>query len=299
MTIGIAIFTHESVHHLPFCLPPLLNSPIKPRVLVVNTSSNDGTLQLARDLGAETLVIPRSDFNHGSTRERARRHLGTDIVVMMTHDAYAADPDMIEKLIKPIIEGKAAIAYARQVPRNDADFFESFPRKYNYPPKSQLRSLADTKTFGVYTFFCSDSCAAYLNGALDSVGGFPAVLVGEDTVVTAKLLRKGHRIAYVAEAIVIHSHHYTLAQEFQRAFDTGLARRSYHALLQCESSDMKRGISYVGAMLLELARSQPQSIPYALLHTAVRFTAYQLGRLSLNAPLWFKRRCSGQQYYWK
>ncbi|HEY4831864.1 MAG TPA: glycosyltransferase family 2 protein, partial [Waddliaceae bacterium] len=61
----MAIITHNAKHHLPCCLPPLLQSSLKPRVLVVNSSSNDGTVEQAQSLGAETLVIPRADFNHG------------------------------------------------------------------------------------------------------------------------------------------------------------------------------------------------------------------------------------------
>ena len=37
----------------------MLSSPLHPRVLVVNSSSNDGTVEEAEKLGAEVLVIPR------------------------------------------------------------------------------------------------------------------------------------------------------------------------------------------------------------------------------------------------
>ena len=120
-------------------------------------------------------------------------------------------------------------------------FLKPFRGTLDYPEKSHIRSLQDLQQYGAYTFFCSDSCAAYSNRALEEIGGFPEVLLGEDTVVTAKLLRKGHRIAYVAEAEVFHSHAYSLLQEFQRYFDTGFARRTYQTLI--EVSDSKRGAS--------------------------------------------------------
>lgn len=230
-SIGVAVITHKAKNHLPLCLPPLLQSSLKPRVLVVNSSSHDGTVETALELGAETLVIPRPDFNHGSTREKARKHLDTDIVVMITPDAYALDTHVLERLVKPIIEGKASISYARQIPHDGADFFESFHREFNYPSESHIRGIEEIGRYGVYTFFCSNSCAAYSNKALDEIGGFHSTLLGEDTVAVAKLLRKGHKIAYTAEAIVKHSHRYTLMQEFKRTFDTGLARAEYGHLL--------------------------------------------------------------------
>lgn len=296
-TIGVAVITHCAKHHLPHCLPTFLQSPLKPRVLVVNSSSNDGTVEMAESLGAETLVIPRKEFNHGTTREKARKYLGTDIVVMLTPDAYAVDVFVLEKLVAPLIQGIASISYARQIGHRKADFFESFPREYNYPPDSHVRSINDLQQYGVYTFFCSDSCAAYLNTALDQIGGFSHVLLGEDTVAVAKLLRKGHNIAYVSEAVVRHSHRYSLGQEFRRSFDTGLARQGYKDLL-AGGSDSKRGMGYFKEMTQRLIKEKPFQLPYALAHVSAKWLGYQLGKLSVNAPVWFKKALSTQDFFW-
>ncbi len=297
-TIGCVVVTLNAKHHLPKCLPPLLNSPLKPRVLVVDSSSSDGTAAMAQALGAETLVIPRADFNHGTTREMARRHLATDIVSMHTQDAYMADAEALGRLVDPLVQGLSAAAYARQVPHHGAGFFEAFPREYNYPAKSHVRSLKDLSKYGVYTFFCSDSCAAYTNAALDAVGGFPRVLLGEDTVAVAKLLRNDYSIAYVAEAIVHHSHHYSLWQEFRRNFDTGIARKGYADLLACDSSDGKRGLDFVRQMNKRLAKEAPQQLPYACAHILAKWSGYHLGKSCLHAPIWLKKALSSQSYYW-
>lgn len=296
--IGVAIITHKAKHHLARCLLPLIHSPLKPRVLVVNSSSNDGTVEMAQILGAETLVIPREKFNHGGTREEARRFLNTEIVCMLTPDAYVENEHTLEALVTPIIQGKSSIAYSRQIPHKGADFFESFPREYNYPSESHLRSIEDMHLYGVYTFFCSDSCAAYSNQALEEIGGFQSVLLGEDTVAVAKLLRKGHKIAYVAEAIVQHSHRYTLLEEFRRCFDTGLARKSYKSLLECSSCDSKRGVNYLKEMFDRLLKTSPSLLPYATAHIFAKWAGYQVGNMSVNAPLWLKKRLSTQDYYW-
>lgn len=297
-TIGVAVITHCAKHHLPHCLPLYLQSPLKPRVLVVNSSSNDGTVETAQDLGAETLVIPRKEFNHGATREKARKHLGTDIVVMITPDAYPADQQILEKLVQPIVQKKASIAYARQLPHDGAPFFEAFPREFNYPQQGHIRSLQDTAIYGVYTFFCSNSCAAYSNAALDEIGGFQHVLLGEDTVAVSKLLRRGHKIAYVAEAQVKHSHSYTLLQEFRRSFDTGLARQEYQHLLECGSSDLKRGKAFVSQMVRDLSKKHPHLLPYAFFQTAFKWFGYRIGRASTKSPRWFKKALSSQDFYW-
>lgn len=297
--VGVIFMTHCAKKHLKQCLPPILASPLKPRLLVVNSSSYDGTVELAQELGAETLLIPRREFNHGATREKARRYLNCEIVVMMTPDAYALDHQLIERLVRPLQLGQASIAYARQIPHDGATFFEAFPRTFNYPPQSELRRLSDIEKYGVYTFFCSNTCAAYRNQALDEIGGFSPVLFGEDTVAVAKLLKKGHAIAYVAEAVVKHSHKYSLKQEFKRHFDIGLSRREHKNLLQIAGKDSKRGATFAKELLAHLARHHPHLLPYGLTQISLKWLGYRLGQASLHAPLWLKKACSTQDFYWK
>jgi len=297
-SIGVAIITHNARHHLKHCLPPYLNSSLKPRVVVVNSSSSDGTVELAQELGAETLVIPRCQFNHGATREKARKHLNCDIVAMVTPDAYASDECALEKLVLPLLRGEASVSYGRQIAHDGADLFESFPRDFNYPRESQIRSLSDAATYGVYTFFCSNSFAAYVNADLESVGGFQPVLIGEDTVATAKLLNAGYKIAYVADAVVKHSHRYTLKEEFRRSFDTGLSRKSYRQLIALGGKDTVRGQLYVKALLQRLLVEKPQLIPYAILQSATKWLGYKIGRASARAPRFWKKFFSSQDFYW-
>ncbi|KAF3362568.1 O antigen biosynthesis rhamnosyltransferase RfbN [Chlamydiales bacterium STE3] len=298
VSVGVAIITHNARHHLQKCLPPYLNSRSTSRIVVVNSSSNDGTIELAQEMGAETLVLPRLKFNHGSTREKARKYLKTDIVVMATPDAYLLDGESLEHLIKPIVTNQAALAYGKQIAHDGADFFESFAREFNYPSQSHIRSLKDIEKYGSYTYFCSNSFSAYSNKALEAVGGFSSVLIGEDTVAAAKLLNAGHSIAYIAEAIAKHSHRYNLKEEFLRSFDTGLARKAYQELIMKGGKDTVRGRMYVRALLARLAREKPHLIPYAIFQSGIKWLGYKLGQASLNAPRFWKKTLSAQDFYW-
>lgn len=298
MSIGVAIITHNAKRHLRHCIPPLLESSLQPKILVVNSSSNDGTVEEAQQLGVETLVIPRHCFNHGHTREMARQWLKTDIVVMMTPDAYPTSRHILELLVRPLLEGHASIAYARQIPHVKANIFEAFAREFNYPSTSHIRSIADLSHWGVYTFFCSNSCCAYRTTALDEIGGFPPVLLGEDTVVAAKLLRLNHKIAYVAEAVVRHSHQYSLLDEFRRHFDTGYARKQRGHDLDFGVKDSVRGLQYARKLLTQIRKQSPFHLPYACLHLFAKWAGYQLGRASLKAPTCITRQFSSQDFYW-
>jgi rhamnosyltransferase len=297
-SIGVVVVTHAARPHLPHCLPPLLRSPLRPRVLVVNSSSGDGTVELARAMGAETLVVPRTSFNHGLTRELARRRLGTDLVAMLTPDAYPQGDDFLERLTAPIRDGRAAVAYGRQVPRAGAGLMERLGRSFNYPATSHLRGLADWPQHGSYTHFCSNACAAWSNEALDAIGGFKPTLVSEETIAAAELLAQGHKIAYVAEAVVLHSHPQSLGGAFRRQFDIGYTRRLHAGLLLARERDETRGRRFAAVALRETARTAPALLPHALAHLATAWLGYRAGTAGPLLPRALARRLSGQDYYW-
>lgn len=297
-SIGVVVPTYQAENHLQKMLPYLVDSPLQPRVLLVDSSSTDQTVETAERFGVETQVIPRRLFNHGATREWARRAIATDIVVMMTQDAYPVCPDMLERLVTPLLCGDASVSYARQIPHEGADIFEAFPRYFNYPDESNIRGINDLSTYGVYTFFCSDSCSAYVNSALDEIGGFEPILTNEDYFAVAKLLKNGHKIAYVAEAQVRHSHSYNLLQEFRRYFDTGYVRGENPWVTEIAGHAEGRGKDFFLSLIKELRDERPSLIPYAVLNTLVKWLGFRVGCLSLNAPLRFKKLLSSQNYYW-
>lgn len=277
----------------------ILDSSSEYFVSIIDSSSTDETACIARRHKAKFLVIDQGDFNHGATREFARKQINSEFVVFLTQDAIPNSSDLIDKLVKPLLEDEAiAVSYGRQIPHDGADIFEAFPRDYNYGTDPQIRGIDDVADYGVYTFFCSNSCAAWRNSALDSIGGFRAVLTNEDYLAVADLLQNGYKIAYVPEAVVKHSHRYTLRQEFQRYFDTGYVRAQYPLIQQLVGQAEARGTSFVKALLKRLWSDQPLMIPYAVIQSLVKWLGYRIGFYGLHLPLWFKKCLSQQSYYW-
>ncbi len=229
-------------------------------------------------MGIETLSIPKNTFNHGKTREWARQQKKTDISIFLTQDAFPT-PKTLPLLLQPLLKNQAQISYARQIPRKNAPPLEAFPRIFNYPPISHLRTFADREKYGFYTLFCSNSCAAYCNQSLDAIGGFPQTPFGEDTLATAKILQQGGTIAYVAEALVTHSHPPSLQKDWQRYKIIGALHQQNQSLFSPYTTPSSRGKKYVQSLLSSLWKTSPHLIPYALLQSATKFIAYHAGRM--------------------
>ena len=299
MKTAVIIPTRNASPDFGLLLERLQSQSLVPdEICIYDTASSNGTVQAAQARGVQVVPVSPAHFNHGATREWARRKTSADIVIFMTQDAIPVDDRLIENLVQPILSGSASISYARQVPRPGAGVFEAFPRSFNYPSQSQLRGIEDARRFGVYTFFSSDSCSAYLNAALDEVGGFRPTLTSEDYLAAARLLRRGHRIAYAADAVVQHSHSYTLIEEFQRYFDTGYVRGENPWVEEAVGQAEGRGKEYFLALLRHLVQEHPWLVPYAVVNTMVKLLGYRAGHRALRAPRWWKKALSSQPYYW-
>lgn len=274
MSVGVCVLTLNAKKHLFRCLGPLFQAACAPRILVVDSESEDGTAEAALQMGAEVISVARSDFNHGATRELARLHLGTDIVVMLTQDAYLCSPKDLDRLVEPLQDGKCAIAYGRQLPHDNANFYAAFARSFNYPDASYVRSFDDRLRYGASAIFSSNSFCAYTTAMLNHIGGFPRAAVSEDVLVAGRALRAGYRIAYVAASCVQHSHNLTLAEEYRRMQQVAAVRVSFAAEFAVYGSDSSRGRAFTLALL----KAAPTwRYPYIFCHVLAKWLGYQKG----------------------
>ena len=134
---------------------------------------------------------------------------------------------------------------------------------------------------------------------MEEIKGFDSVLLGEDTLATAKLLHRGHSIAYVAEVLVKHSHRYSVKQEFQRHFDAGLVRSRYKDVFSCENDDIKKGKDYAKTLFKTLYKENKKLIPYGLTHLLFKWLGYKIGLNGNLLPVCVKKIMSSQKFYWK
>ncbi|MDP9764004.1 rhamnosyltransferase [Deinococcus enclensis] len=246
--------------------------------------------------------LDQSKFNHGGTRNLGARlasEQGAQILVFMTQDALPADEHWLKRLVAPIRSGQAVATFARQLPRPEASLLERFSRYFNYPEVSRSRTEADIPELGVKAFFFSNVCSAVRADVFWEVGGFPEdVIMNEDMTLAAKLLRAGHTVRYTAEAEVIHSHDYTLAQQFRRNFDVG----AFFADAGPELSGASvggEGVRFVLEQLRYVRRhGRSDLIPLVIAEAAAKYTAFQLGRHHHLLPLPLKKKLSMHSYHW-
>ncbi|GAB4343754.1 MAG: glycosyltransferase [Desulfobulbaceae bacterium] len=302
-SVSIIIPTLNGAATLPELLRMLTRQTRRwDELLVVDSSSDDATVSLARESGAEVTVIPREEFDHGGTRSRISGRARGELLVFLTQDAIPASDDALEQLLAPLESDATVVAaYGRQLPAPGATVFAAHLRDFNYPPRSEVRGFEDRNRFGLKTVFVSNSFAAYRKGPLAEVGYFKNGLIfGEDTCTVGKLLQKGGRIAYVAEACVYHSHNYNLVQEFKRSFDIGVLHSSEKWLLQTYGRAEGHGMRYLlSEIKLLRRRGKLFLLPSCLLRNGLKYLGYRLGRHYAVIPALLVVRLSMHAGWWR
>ena len=270
-------------------------------VLVIDSSSTDDTVALAEKAGFNVRVIERSAFNHGATRQAAADLLNeSDVIIYFTQDAILSGEHAIKNSLLPFSDDDVAAVCGRQLPKQDANEIAAHARRFNYPESSSVRQLTDRKKMGIKTAFLSNSFAAYRVSALREVGGFPHnVIFGEDMYVASKLLLAGKKIAYAADACVLHSHNYSMIEEFKRYFDIGVFHARQPWIKHEFGASEKEGSRMIRSELSYLLKNACWHIPEALLRSLLKYTGFRLGRIEILLPYRVKLMCSMNPAFFK
>ena len=114
----------------------------------------------------------------------------------------------------------------------------------------------------------------------------------------ANLLHAGYAVAYVAEALVYHSHDFDVGEQFGRYFDIGMFFDQVGDPIESQNP-IKRGRAFAfGQLRYLIQQRQWKWIPASLLESAAKYTAFQLGKRGGWLPQWVKRRLSRQKSFW-
>ena len=244
--------------------------------------------------------IDKKDFDHGGTRKYGAALSDADILMFMTQDAVPVDEYLIEELIKPYKDSQVSATYARQIPNPKADIIERYTREFNYPKESRVKSAKDTDTLGIKTYFCSNVCATYRRDIYEKLGGFvDRTIFNEDMIMAHTMISAGYKIAYQADALVVHSHIYSYLQQFSRNFDIGVSHRQYADVFLKVSSESE-GIRLFRSTLQHLVNQREYLlIPDLILSTGFKYLGYKLGVNYNKLPESFVIHCTMNKGYWK
>lgn len=299
-SVSVVIPTLNGGCQVGTLLAALGSQSLKPvEVIVIDSGSVDETVSLAQEFGATILKVDTRSFGHGRTRNLGAASTSGELLCFMTQDALPTRSDAIEVLASRLDELGVAAVYGRQVARCDATPVETFARSWNYPVEDCTIGPDDVEHSGIRAYFFSNVFSVIRRDAFERVGCFPdETIMNEDMLMAAKLINSGHKTAYVAGAVVEHSHNYTVWQTLMRYFDIGV-------FLEQAREDLGgvratgEGFRYVRALFTTLWRDRQYAwIPIAAAESAAKWVGQFLGKRHKLIPLPLVRRLSMHRNYW-
>ncbi len=276
------------------------------KIIVINTEEKYmeafciGSRFLAEHKTLSIHHISRKEFDHGKSRNLGAKKSEADILVYMTQDAVPANEYVLEKLIAPLEDETVACSYARQLPDENSTMTERLTREFNYPAEGKVKSKEDLGELGIKTYFCSNVCCAYSAAIFKELKGFiNHTIFNEDMIYAAKVIDNGYKIAYAADAAVIHSHNYSAGQQFHRNFDLGVSQADHPEVFEGVSSESE-GIKMVKETIAKLkSLGYGKEIPGYIVTSGCKFIGYRLGRSYKKLPMWLIKKCTMSPVYWR
>ncbi|MDR0866285.1 MAG: glycosyltransferase [Candidatus Symbiothrix sp.] len=301
MKISLIIPTLNAGKQIDRLLQALSNQTVAvDEIIVIDSQSDDDTEMICRKHKKVTFIpIKRSQFDHGGTRDYAFRQSNGEVVLFLTQDALPADDRYVEQIISPFQDESVAMVSGRQIAKDNATRIEKLTRHFNYPATSNIRTLKDIPVLGIKTFFASNVCSAYRRPAYIQTGGFDhPILTDEDLLIAARFIYGGYTLVYAAEAKVIHSHNFSLKQQFSRNFDIAVFMKMNSSFFQ-NISATKEGIQMVKYVLGELIKEkQFLQAGYYIAECGAKFLGYKLGSNYRKLSRKWIEICTGNKNYW-
>jgi len=203
------------------------DGPFQPEVIAIDSGSSDGTVERLQQFGARILSVPPAAFNHGETRNEALKHARADFAILLVQDAVPSSRRWLSALVEPLLRDPSiAGTFARHIPDAHAS------RVTVHYLSHWVASREVGRVEGPLTaeaFARMSPSERHLACAFDNVCScirlsvwknhpFAATPIAEDLQWARDVLCAGHRLAYVPDAVVRHSHDRSIAYELQRTY---------------------------------------------------------------------------------
>ncbi len=209
MLVSIIIRTLNEEKYLEELLRNVFNQKLanfQLEVVLIDSGSNDKTIQIAESFNVRITNINKRDFSFGRSLNEGCIFSKGEILVFISGHCIPVNNFWLSELVKPLIEKKADYVYGRQQGRDTTKFSENQLFNQLFPPNK--------KTFNGE--FCNNANAAITRESWSKFK-FDENLTGlEDLDMGLKIIKNGGTVLYNPEASVFHIHNENWSQTFKR-----------------------------------------------------------------------------------
>jgi rhamnosyltransferase len=183
-------------------------------LIVLDNESTDGTRREALKYTDRVINIPKGSYIPGRVLNKGMELSKGEIVVFINSDCTPQNTLWLERLVSGFSDEKVAAVFGRQIPRPDC--LPLFA-------KDTEDTYGDGHNQQYWRHCFSMAASAIRRSVWEQMRFNERIKYSEDIDWTWRARNLGHSIQYVAGAIVMHSHNYTLRQFYNRHYGEGRA----------------------------------------------------------------------------
>ena len=228
----IVIRTYNEEKHIGRLLTGILNQTVQnTEIILVDSGSTDATRSIASRYPVTLLSIDPHDFTFGRSLNVGCSEAHADLIVFASAHVYPTYVDWLERLLEPFENDGVWVAYGSQRGGETTRFSEH---------QQFLKLFPDTSNRDQSHPLCNNANAAIRREAWDQ-HHYDETLPGLEDIAWARwALDQGGRLAYIAEASVVHIHEESPTQVFNRYRREAMALRRIDAEERFGISDFAR-----------------------------------------------------------
>jgi len=216
-SLALIVRTLNEEAHIGRLLTGVKRQTLPPtQVVIVDSGSTDATLAIAERFSVDIATIDASSFSFGRSLNTGCALATADVLVIASAHVYPVYDTWLEELTGPLSDPLVSLAYGRQVGDDQTHYSERQILRRWFPEHSDPDQRHP---------FCNNANAAVRRSAWEAFP-YDQDLTGlEDMAWAHAALNRGERIAYVAEAPVVHVHREQWAQLKNRYRREAIAHR--------------------------------------------------------------------------
>jgi glycosyltransferase involved in cell wall biosynthesis len=186
-------------------------------IIVVDSGSTDGTIEIAQQYSTKLLHIDPTEFSFGRALNIGCAAATGEFILNASAHVFPVYRDWIAKTIEPFSDPKVALTYGKQRGTEESHYSERRIMAKWFPEQPNLRQTQP---------FCNNANAAIRRKLWDLISYNEELTGVEDTDWAVRAIALGHHLAYVADAEVTHNHYESPKRIYNRYRREAIAIRA-------------------------------------------------------------------------
>ncbi|MFL5733699.1 MAG: glycosyltransferase family 2 protein [Chloroflexia bacterium] len=231
--VSIIIRCYNEEEHIGRLLSGILQQTVKDvEIILVDSGSTDATLSIACRYPMCVLHISPKEFSFGRSLNKGCAAAHGDLLVFASAHVYPLYEDWLEKLIDPLeLDPKVALSYGGQRGDERTKYSEHQVFAHWFPPEADYDQGHP---------FCNNANAVVRRKLWERFPYDEQVTGLEDLDWARRVTAQGYKIAYAAEAVIVHVHNETPRRIYNRYHREAIAHKLIFPDQRFSSTDFVR-----------------------------------------------------------